>query len=65
MQLRALEPGVRPPVRVIINTTEVAGAGETLLTNTNTTPIGDIIVLKGVCPIMSNAMWITMLSPRH
>ena len=48
MQLRALETGVRPPVRVIINTTEVARARETLLTNTNPTPICDIIVLMGL-----------------
>ena len=46
MQFQAFEPGVRPPVRVIINTTEVARSGESLLTNTNPTPIGDFIVLK-------------------
>ena len=46
MQFRAFEPSVRPPVRVIINTTEVTRAGETLFTNTNPTPIGDFVILK-------------------
>ena len=48
MRLGAGQLGVRPAVRVIVQPAEVTGSGITLLTNTNTAPICDRVVLRGL-----------------